>query len=337
MKTVVARDGIIQTMDYPKPILKPNFVLIETMYSAISPGTEMSMQRRTGMEPIQLGYSAAGIVREIGPDVTHIQVGQKVACYGAPFVKHAGWLAVPKHLVAEVPEHVDIREAAFAGLGAIAIHALRQANIQFGERAVVIGLGILGQIIAQIGHAASYQMIACDLLSERCEKLKDAGIPAVFTSLEELEAAIPEEGVDTVLLCAGGDSSGLIDQALTWLRDRGRIVIVGDIKMQFERELMFAKEAEIIISRAGGPGRYDHNYEISGFDYPPGYVRWTEGRNVGEYVRLLADRRVSVGPVISSVLPVERAYEAYQLLEKMPDKTIGVLLDYGVSKGEKKW
>lgn len=331
MRAVVSTDGVVHTVEKEAPVLQPHFVLVDTVYSAISPGTEMSMQKNV-QGPFALGYSAAGIVREVGEGVSHLRPGDRVACYGAPFVKHASLLAVPKHLAAPLPPQVSLREASFAGLGAIAIHALRQAQLQFGERVVVVGLGILGQIIAQVAHAAAYTVIGYDLLPERCAMLRQAGIEAVYADPQELEAAIRKltngEGADAVLLCAGGSATDLIDKSLGWLRDRGKVVIVGDLKMEFDRERMFTKEAEVLISRAGGPGRYARDYEVGGFDYPLGYVRWTEGRNVAEYVRLLAAGRIRVEPLISAELPMEKADIAYARYKQSPKDTIGVVLRY---------
>ncbi|MCY9517740.1 zinc-dependent alcohol dehydrogenase [Paenibacillus apiarius] len=332
MISVVALDGQIKTVTLPEPNVKQNFVLVDTEYSAISPGTEMMMSEKQTDRPIPLGYSAAGIVREVGAGVTHVQAGQRVACYGAPFVRHAGLLAVPKHLLAPIPADVEMREAAFAGLGAIAIHALRQANLQFGEQAVVVGLGILGQLIGQIGNAASYHMLGYDLLPERCEVLRQCGIDDAHATLAAIEAAIQDatggDGVDTVFLCTGRNAAGMIDQALTWVRDRGKVVIVGDLEMEFDRERMFSKEAQILISRAGGPGRYMREYEVDGIDYPKGYVRWTEGRNVGEYVRLLAGKRIQVAPLISAEMPVHEAAAAYERYKTSSRDTVGIVLSY---------
>ncbi|REK68270.1 MAG: alcohol dehydrogenase [Cohnella sp.] len=332
MKTVIAQAGAVKTAEQPKPRVAPNFVLIQTVFSAISPGTEMSMVKRAGDRPVQLGYSASGIVLETGEGVAHVRPGQKVACYGAPFVHHAETLAVPKHLVAPVPDGVTFEEASLAGLGAIAIHALRQADLHFGESVIVVGLGILGQIIAQVAHAASCHVIGHDLLPSRCELLRRAGISRVFDKAEEMERHLSEhtrgEGADAVILCAGGHAPELINASLRRLRDRGKIVVVGDLKMEFERELMFAKEAQILISRAGGPGRYDRDYEVGGFDYPVGYVRWTEGRNVEEYLRLLAEKKLRVRELISEVVDVENAADAYRLYTSAPERTVGVLLRY---------
>lgn len=337
MITVIAQEGEIKTVDRPKPQIEPNFVLVETAYSAISPGTEMGMKKKTGANPVKLGYSASGTVAEVGEGVLHVRPGDKVACYGAPFVHHAGFLLVPKHLVTRVPEVVPLEEAAYAGLGAIAIHALRQADLHFGENVVVAGLGALGQIVCQIAEAASFHVIGHDLIPFRCDKLREAGVGPVFHSPEEMEKHIDEQtngvGVDAVVLCASGHLPELINASLRWIRDRGKIIIVGDLKMDFDRELMFGKEAQVLISRAGGPGRYDRQYEVAGTDYPIGYVRWTEGRNVAEFVRLLAANKLQVGSLISQIVPVEEAGRAYDRFAELPERTIGVVFEYGADSG----
>jgi threonine dehydrogenase-like Zn-dependent dehydrogenase len=241
-------------------------------------------------------------------------------------------MSVPANLTAPVPDHVDPQEAAFAGLGAIAIHALRVADLRFGESAVIVGLGILGNLLAQIASAAAFVPIALDLNPERSERLRQCGIKHAYSSQEELEQQLSlithGAGADSVLLCASGDGEKLINNSFTWLRDRGKIVIVGDISAQFSRGAMFGKEAQVMISRAGGPGRYDPQYELHNQDYPIGYVRWTEGRNTREYIRLLADKRISVKSLISGIYPVENAKEAFDPYLLNPSPAIGTLLRF---------
>jgi threonine dehydrogenase-like Zn-dependent dehydrogenase len=319
-------------MDYPELCLKPGYLLVETKYSAISPGTEMTMKSRDYKEPVPIGYSASGIVVAVGEGVDGFRPGQRVACYGGPYVRHAERLLVPKHLAVPVPDHVGLREAAFVGLGAIGIHALRQGDLRFGEHAVIIGLGILGQITTQIAHAAAYQVTGCDLMPSRCKQLNQFGISSTATTMEELEQVVMNDtegkGTDAVFVCAGGKKSGLMDHSLKLIRDRGKIVIVGDILPDFTRALMFKKEAQIMISRAGGPGRYDAEYEDQGFDYPIGFVRWTEGRNMKEYVRLLAEGRIQVTPLITHEAKLDQAKELFRSISEHPHNTLGALISY---------
>src|SRR5699024_159452 len=222
---------------------------------------------------------------------------------GAPYVMHAERLSVPKNLVTSIPTNVDEKDASFVGHGAIAIHGLRQAELQFGETVVIVGLGIIGQIMCQIANAASYNVIGYDLLKDRCLYLEKSGIK-YENSIESIERLIKEltndQGVDAVILCAGSSNGDVINKSCKWSRDRGKVVIVGDMNMNFSRKLMFKKEAKVLISRAGGPGRYDVSYEWDSVDYPIGYVRWTEGRNMAEYIRLLSEERLDIGPLVRS-------------------------------------
>lgn len=330
MKAVVAQLGKVTVADIERPSLPAGHVRIRTEYSAISPGTEMSIIKNSKEQQIVIGYSAVGLIAELGEQVTGLSVGQRVACYGAPYVRHAEELVVPSNLTAVVPEHVSPEEAAFAGLGAIAIHALRVADLRFGESAVVVGLGILGQIIAQISSAAANQVLGFDLNKDRVHQMR-RHTNHVYDNQEALEEQIltitGDYGADSVILCAGGPGEALINSSLKWIRDKGKVVVVGDLTMNFSRELMFGKEAQVLISRAGGPGRYDKGYEFENKDYPIGFVRWTEGRNVAEYIRLLAEQRISIQPLISRIVPLDRAADAYD--QYGPSSTImGTVLKY---------
>lgn len=331
MKTIATQNGKIIIAEKNKPELLYGHVLIRTEYSAISPGTEMIFVKRASDQPATLGYNAVGVVEEVGESISHIQVGQRVACYGAPYVHHAEWLAVPANLVTVVPDHVDPQEAAFAGLGAIAIHALRVADLRFGESVIIVGLGILGNIITQIAHAASYRTVGLDLRSDRVAMLQECGLSHVYHNQAEMEERLPDAvgryGADAVLHCASGPGEHLINSSLKWIRDRGKIVIVGDLSAEFSRELMFGKEAQVLISRAGGPGRYDPQYEKENRDYPIGHVRWTEGRNVEEYIRLLADRRISIKKLITNIYSIDDAVEAYENY-RTPTETIATVIKY---------
>lgn len=331
MKAIAAQHGKVIITNTESPSLPAGHVRIRTEYSAISPGTEMSMIKNSADQKVIIGYSAVGIITEIGDQVTGLQVGERVACYGAPYVRHAEELAVPSNLTAVVPDHVNPEEAAFAGLGAIAIHALRVADLRFGESAVVVGLGILGQIIAQISSAAANQVLGYDLNKDRVLSMRQH-MDQVYDSQEELERQIVVAtggyGADSVILCASGSGEELINSSMRWIRDKGKIVIVGDLTMNFSRELMFGKEAQVLISRAGGPGRYDTGYELENKDYPIGFVRWTEGRNVAEYIRLLAEKRIFIKPLIFRIVPLESVQEAYE--QYGPTSTImGTVFKYG--------
>lgn len=331
MKAIAAREGAIVRIDVEEPELLDGHVLIRTEYSAISPGTESTIANRSKEKLIGLGYSAVGLIEKVGKAVTALHPGQRVACYGGPYVRHAELLSVPVNLTAIVPEHVSSEEAAFAGLGAIAIHALRTADLRFGESAVVVGLGILGNITAQIAAAAACPTLGYDLNAERVAFLRQCGVSRSYDKQEDLEAGLVEatggSGADSVLLCASGNGEELMNSSFNWIRDRGKVVVVGDLTTEFSRGKMFGKEAQVLISRAGGPGRYDAQYERDNMDYPLGYVRWTEGRNTREYIRLLAEKRISVRPLISGIYPIDRVEEAYDSY-LTPSTTMGTLIRY---------
>jgi len=331
MKAVAARDGKAAVIEVDAPELKEGHVLIRTEFSGISPGTEMGIIKNSAGKSVMIGYSAVGRIEQLGEGVTDYEIGDRVACYGSPFVQHAELLAVPTNLITSVPEHVCSQEAAFTGLGAIAIHALRIADLRFGESVLVVGLGILGNLVAQIASAAAYRTVGMDLSSERVELLKQQGLPQVFERTEDLEEQLDNltdgHGFDSIILCAGGSGEELINSSFEWLRDRGSVVIVGNLSMEFSRAAMFKKEARVLISRAGGPGRYDNQYEKENRDYPVGYVRWTEGRNVGEYVRLLSEKRISVQPLITDQYELDQAHHAYEKYES-DSKILASLIKY---------
>jgi threonine dehydrogenase-like Zn-dependent dehydrogenase len=333
MKRIVAHNKKIEIIEDELPQIKekPSYILVKTLYSVISPGTELTILSNSENKRVHLGYSAMGEVVECGSEITDVKKGDLVACYGAPYVHHDEYLVVPKTLYARVPESVDPKEAALGGIGAIAIHALRIADLQFGETAVIVGLGVLGQLIAKIANAAAYNVIAYDLHQSRVEMLQDDNIKS-FSSIEEMEAAIQMEtksrGADAVLLCAGGKRSPLTHECLKWIRNKGKAVIVGDIEPDFPRDLMFAKEAQLLISRAGGPGRYDKVYEKEAMDYPYEYVRWTEGRNVEEYIRLVKEKRIDVQPFISEVIEFDEAPQEFEKLFNKESTTLTKLISF---------
>lgn len=332
MRSIVARHKEVHIVNSEKPTIKPSYVLIQTLYSAISPGTELGLIATSGDVERSLGYSAVGVVVECGEGVEDYEIGDVVACYGAPYVEHSEYLLVPATLCAKVPADMDVKEAALGGIGAIAIHALRVAKLEFGESVVVVGLGLLGQMITKIASAAAYDVIAYDLSEERAAMLeKEANITA-FSKLEDLEMEINKRtkghGVDAVLLCAGGKRSPLTGQSLAWIRKQGKVVIVGDIEPDFPRNLMFGKEAQILISRAGGPGRYDPVYEKEAIDYPYGYVRWTEGRNVAEYLRLVNEKKIHVHSFLTDELDFDHATAAYDDLRNKQSTTLTKIIKY---------
>lgn len=332
MKSLQAINGEIHLNAIDHPKLEANHVLVKTVYSAISPGTELSMSESSTNEPVNIGYSASGIIVEVGNNVDNFEVGDQVAVYGAPYVGHRSYLSVPKTLVARVPKNVSLKEASMSGLGAIAIHGLRQANLNFGEIVVVVGLGIYGQLIAQIAENAGLVVLALNRSEPRATLLKNVSGIKTYTDeklmYEDLMCLSDNRGADAVLLCAGGKDSPLTNKSLRWLKDRGTSVIVGDIEPNYDRELMFSKELTIKISRAGGPGRYDKSYEMNAVDYPYGYVRWTEGRNLAEFVRLLESKRVVVDQYVGETTSIENYPKAYEMLKANNANYLSHIFEY---------
>lgn len=338
MRAIGAMKREIGIYSKETPKIIENHILIKTSFSAISPGTELSMADASGDIQIDLGYSASGIVVEVGKNVEGYQKGDRVAVYGAPYVGHREYLLVPKTLVTKVPENVLLEDASMCGLGAIAIHALRQANLQFGESCIVVGLGIYGQLISQIAINSGLQVFALNRSLERATLLSEVAAIKTYTDEIELEKDIMLKtngsGVDAVFLCTGGDSSYLTNKSLEWIRDRGKSIIVGNLEPNYSRSLMFKKEAEILISRAGGPGRYDKLYEKGANDHPLGYVRWTEGRNIEEFIRLLSERRIYVSPYYSTPTSIDYYEEAYRFLAAKGAKFLSHIFSYEGEKNE---
>lgn len=331
MKALCAQNGKAFLKEKDRPNITDRQVLVETKYSAISPGTELSMTENSKNQ-INLGYSASGVIVEVGKKIEKFKVGDRVAVYGAPYVGHREYLAVPETLVAKVPKNVSLEDASMAGIGAIAIHALRQAELQFGEIVVVVGLGIYGQLISQIAKNSGLVVLPLNRSEPRVKLLESTSSINGYYDEQQMEQQLKKlsegNGADAVLLCAGGKVSPLTNKSFRWLRDRGTSVIVGDIEPNYDRSLMFSKELNIKISRAGGPGRYDTSYEKDAVDYPYGYVRWTEGRNVKEFIRLLDENRISVSEYYDTPVPITEFEAAYQTLSSPGAKKLTYIFKY---------
>lgn len=290
-------------------------------------------------EPMPLGYSLVGEVIAVGSEINEVSVGDRVACAGAKIANHAEIVAIPRNLFVPVPDNVDDEQACYVTLGAIAMHGVRQADQQFGATVLVVGLGLVGQITVQICHAAGYRVIGMDLDARKLNLAKQNGAVAAFTPDDNnLAAAIAHltngYGVDAVLLTASSKDSGAVfAQIANLCRDRARVVVVGDIKMDIDRRTYFQKELEILQSRSYGPGRYDANYEDKGQDYPIGYVRWTERRNLRSFLDLIADGRINMHTLTTHHFPLQQAEHAYDMIMKgSHDLIIGVVLTYEQEK-----
>jgi len=287
-------------------------------------------EKKAELKP--LGYSCAGCVIAVGRAVADLAPGQSVACAGAGHAHHAEIVTVPRNLVTSIPAGVDSEAAAFTTLGAIAMQGLRRAELDFGETVVVLGLGLLGLLAVQIARAAGYQVVGLDVDRERVALARELGAEAAFNSatddvLAQIEALTGGLGADAVVIYAATSSSEPVNLAFDLCRQRGRVVAVGAFGMELDRERMYRKELDFVMSTSYGPGRYDSVYEEEGVDYPIGHVRWTENRNMQAFLALLASGQVDVRPLISGRFSIERAPEAYALLQG-DARPLALLLTY---------
>ncbi len=367
------KSGEMTLAEVPPPQVMKGGVLVRTAASLVSVGTERSLIELAKMNPLQkararpdlvrrvlqraaqegllataesvmnrlstpipLGYSLAGIVEAVGAGVTDLRPGDRVACAGAGYANHAEVVAVPRNLVAPIPDNVPFQDAAFVTLGAIALHGVRQAELRLGESVVVIGLGLLGQLTAQLCAAQGCRVFGIDMDGAKVALAKALGMEAGSTSNEDCAAAVAAftrgRGADAVLITASTSSSEPVAQAAAYARDRARIVAVGDVGLEVPRRPFYDKELDLRLSRSYGPGRYDPSYEERGRDYPIGYVRWTENRNMEAFLDQLARGRVVLAPLISKRYPIEQATAAYESILAGTDPVIGVLLDYDPEK-----
>jgi predicted dehydrogenase/threonine dehydrogenase-like Zn-dependent dehydrogenase len=286
-----------------------------------------------------LGYSSAGVIEVVGESVQGYKVGDRVACAGGGYAVHAEHVLVPQNLLAKLPEGVDFESASFTTLGAIALHGFRLANAQLGESVGVIGLGLLGLLTVMLAKAAGCQVFGVDLDESRVKLAKKLGITVVLRN-DAVEAAISftgGHGLDNILICADTPSNDPVELAGEIARDRARVVATGAVGLEIPRKIYYIKELSFINSRSYGPGRYDPTYEEAGLDYPIGYVRWTEGRNLAAFVSLLGEGKVDVTPLITHRFPIDDAPTAYELITgKTKQPFLGVLLTYPEVKIEPK-
>ncbi|MBT3336620.1 MAG: Gfo/Idh/MocA family oxidoreductase [Anaerolineae bacterium] len=282
-------------------------------------------------EPMALGYSSAGTIIELGENMDGFHVGQRVACAGGGYASHAEYAVVPRNLLAPIPDHLDFESAAFATLGAIALHGFRLAEPKLGETVAVIGIGLLGLITMQLAAAAGCRVIGIDVDPKRVALAESFGLSACFRTQAEdsVQAFTVNRGADSVVICADTPSNDPVTLAGSIARDRANIVATGAVGLEFPRKIYFEKELSFINSRSYGPGRYDPLYEEGGIDYPIGFIRWTEGRNLEAVVELLASGKLKVESLITHRFPIADAAEAYDVITgKQEEPFIGVVLTY---------
>ena len=292
-------------------------------------------------EPLALGYSSAGEVIEIGENVEGFEIGDQVACAGGGYACHAEVIAVPKNLCVKIPKNVSHKEASFTTLGAIAMQGIRRANLTPGEKVAVIGLGLVGQLTCQILKAYKFPVLGFDINPNQVKRAiieRDIDAGDTPDKAENLVKSFTEGmGVDAVIITAATKNNEPIELAGKILRNRGRISAVGDIKMDIPRRIYYKKELDLKISRSYGPGRYDKNYEEKGQDYPFEYVRWTEKRNMEEFLRLVNEKLIQPKKLITHIFRIEQAKEAYELIlnNLRKEEIISVLFLYNPEKKQK--
>jgi predicted dehydrogenase len=278
--------------------------------------TRAAIERKLAEENA-LGYSSAGEVVRSGPAVRGFAPGDRVACAGAGFASHAEVVAIPANLCARVPPAVSLEHASLTTIAAIALHGIRLTGTALGERVAVIGCGLVGQIACRLLHAAGAETFAIDVETTAVEHALAGGADHGYTTDDRPTERILETtpaGVDAVLVTAAAGSNEPLLLAAEVARDRGTVVLVGDVPVEFPRAALYRKELSFRISRSYGPGRYDTEYEERGLDYPIGYVRWTQKRNMECILGLQAKALLDLGPLIAEVVPVNEAADAYSRL-----------------------
>jgi predicted dehydrogenase/threonine dehydrogenase-like Zn-dependent dehydrogenase len=330
MKVDVAKKNLLgKAMERPDQVRK---VIESVRQQGLLPTYEKVMNKLD--TPTPLGYSSAGVVLEVGAHADGFQVGDHVACAGAGYAVHADVAYVPKNLVVRMAEGTPFDRASFTTLGAIALQGVRQAEIRMGEDVVVIGLGLVGLLTVQLLKRSGAHVIGVELDPARAALAKALGCDRVVigADLEVRDAvrlATGGRGADAVLVTAASSSSGPVMLAGELCRDRGRVVVVGITKMDLPHRVYYDKELTLLLSRSYGPGRYDPSYEEQGVDYPLGYVRWTERRNMAEFLRLVEEGHVQVDPLVSHRVPFADAERAYALITgKATEPYLGIVLTY---------
>ena len=374
MKQIIIQKGLPVVHDVPAPIAQPGMVLVKNLYSIISTGTEsasvdfskknllqkvfterekmekgLKMLREKGFARtyqfvkgmldfgIEVGYSSCGEIVEIGGGVSGFAVGDLVSCAGAQYAHHAEYITVPVNLCVKVPPGLDPKEAASGTIGAIALQGVRQAGLALGESAVVVGLGLLGQLAVQMLVRSGVTVYGVDIDDSRIELAKEVGMREGFRAddgelAKKLLIATSGHGVDASLLYAATPSSTLINSAMMYTRKRGRVVIVGTVGLALNRSPWYEKEIDVRISTSYGPGRYDERYEKHGEDYPYAYVRWTERRNIEAYLWMLKSKSVTFMQLVQREFDIDDAPIAYAALTQKP---LALLLRYANTQDTK--
>ena len=370
MKQALVKAGAVVVHEVPAPQVSPKNLLVRVWHSCISVGTEVAgvsnsalplyrralKQREHAKRVFEImrdqgvtrtlnrvlgilnaglptGYSAAGEVIDVGSEVSAFSVGDLVACAGGGIANHAEFIDVPVNLCAKVPSGVSTELASTVTLGAIALQGVRRANPTLGETIAVIGLGVLGQLTAQLLRVNGCRVIGIDINGERVrlatENGMDFGIdPTANNFVEQVHRVTDGFGADAVIITAASSSSTIVSEAMQACRKKGRVVLVGDVGLNLQRSDFYKKELDFLISCSYGPGRYDATYEEGGQDYPLPWVRWTENRNMEAYLGLLAKRQISIPTLGIVKYSIDEAPQAYEALKSGGQRSLVVILEY---------
>ena len=282
-----------------------------------------------------LGYSCSGQVVAVGEKVEKFRVGDFVACAGSGLANHAQVVCVPQNLVVKLGSNLFLKQASITTIGAIAMQGIRRADLRLGEKVCVLGLGLIGQITVQLAKLCGCQVFGIDLQQDRLELAEKLGADFVFDPRfsdikKEIDFATSHQGVDATIITAASSSGQVIQSAMNVTRRKGRVVLVGDVKLDFDRDPFYSKEIDFLISCSYGPGRYDNSYEKEGKDYPFAYVRWTENRNMELFVDLIKQEKISIDSLISQEFELEQVDKAYSHLRN--NNALGVVLSYSGDK-----
>jgi threonine dehydrogenase-like Zn-dependent dehydrogenase len=305
-----------------------------------SSGFKSLIEKATSSQdkPRELGYSCVGVVEKIGEGVSEFKEGDIVACAGAGRANHAEVVSVPVNLAIKVPNGCPTDYAATVAAGAIALQGVRRSNVRVGETVAVLGLGLMGQITIQWLQTAGAHVIGFDLDARRVQIAEAAGINASRVpypeQVEEVIKFTEGWGADSTIITASSKSDAIVQSAMEMTRRKGLVVVLGDVGLGLQRSPFYEKELDLVISCSYGPGRYDVAYENEGIDYPYDYVRWTARRNMQEYLRQIAAKRLNPSLFVEKIIPFEQASEAYGLLEASTDRPLGIVLDYHSNLGQ---
>ncbi len=367
------KTGELWLAEVPVPVCKSGGVVIQTSTSFVSAGTERMLvdfarkniigkalampdqvkkvlrkMKTEGIlstlekvqtkldQPIPLGYSCAGIVEEVGRYITGLSVGDRVACAGAGYANHSDYNYVPKNLVVKIPDSVSLEDASCATVGSIALQGIRQCDLRLGENVCVMGLGLLGILAVQMLKASGVRVIGFDPDGTRCKLARDLGADMLVSA--DLGAACNDfsqgYGVDAVLITAATKSNEPVTLAGEICRMKGKVVVTGFVGMDVPRAMYYKKELDFKLSLSYGPGRYDSDYEEGGHDYPFGYVRWTEQRNIKAFLDLVESGAVTPSKLVTHRFAMDDALDAYQLiLGKIKEPYLGIVLNYDEKSG----